>query len=122
VLVAPYKVQIRPNKYCEPDVIFIRKEHASRMGEQFSVGADLVMEVVSAEGRERDLETKRQEYAQAGIPEYWIVDPQLERITVLALEGAVYTVHGEFPKGTQASSRLLPGFTVDVTAALAVER
>ena len=58
------------------------------MGEQFSLGADLVIEVVSDQGRPRDLEIKRQEYAQAGIPEYWIVDPQLEQITVLALEGS----------------------------------
>jgi Uma2 family endonuclease len=122
VLVAPYKVQIRPNKYREPDVVFVLKDHESRMGEQFSVGADLVMEVVSDEGRGRDLEIKRDEYARAGIPEYWIVDPQLERITVLWLEGTTYSVHGEFPKGTQATSRLLPGFAVDVTAALTAGR
>ena len=85
------------------------------MGEQFSLGADLVIEVVSDQGRPRDLEIKRQEYAQAGIPEYWIVDPQLEQITVLALEGSSYVVHGEFSKGTKASSKLLEGFNVDVT-------
>ena len=52
-------------------------------------GADLAIEVVSegAEARERDLETKRAEYARAGISEYWIVDPQESRITVLTLDG-----------------------------------
>ncbi len=84
------------------------------MGEQFTLGADLVMEVVSDSGRPRNLETKRQEYAQAGILEYWIVDLQLERITVLALEGATYVVHGEFTRGMEATSRLLTGFKVAV--------
>jgi Uma2 family endonuclease len=78
------------------------------------------MEVVSEgdESRHRDLVTKRDEYARAGIPEYWIVDPELGRITVLALEETSYAVHGEYSKGQQATSKLLPGFTVDVSAAL----
>ena len=80
------------------------------------------MEVVSDDDRRRDLETKRQEYAQAGIPEYWIVDPRLKRITVLWLDGAAYSVHGEFAEGTEATSRLLEGFKVNVAAALAARR
>jgi Uma2 family endonuclease len=78
--------------------------------------------VVRDEGRRRDRETKRREYAQAGIPEYWIVDPQLEQITVLWMEGSIYSVHGEFSEGTRATSRLLPGFSVDVTEALSAGR
>ena len=79
------------------------------------------MEVVSggAEDRRRDLKTKRREYAQAGIPEYWIVDPRDERITVLRLDGKKYAIHGEYLKGTTAVSQLLPGFEVDVTTAFA---
>ena len=93
-------------------------EHASRIGESFWEGADLVMEVVSDDDRRRDLETKRREYAQAGIPEYWIVDPEQGRITVLRLDGATYAVHGDFPLDAQATSTLLPGFVLDVSAAL----
>jgi Uma2 family endonuclease len=120
VLVAPLPVRLSRGNFREPDVVFMLQEHADRIGEQFWEGADLVMEVVSAEAedRRRDLEIKRREYARAGIPEYWIVDPQAERITVLRLAGKRYVVHGEFAKGTVASSHLLPGFTVDVTAAL----
>ena len=87
-------------------------------------GADLVMEVVSAgdEARRRDLTQKREEYAQAGIPEYWIVDPELGQITVLTLEDQIYVVHGEFKRGDRATSKLLPGFAVDVTSALEPKR
>ncbi len=59
------------------------------------------------------------EYARAGIAEYWIVDPTLSLITVLSLSDGAYIVHGEFQKGDQAVSRLLPGFAVDVATVLA---
>ena len=63
--------------------------------------------------------SKREEYVLAGIPEYWIVDPELGHITVLTLEGQAYVVHGEFKRGERATSKLLSGFAVDVTSALA---
>jgi Uma2 family endonuclease len=72
--------------------------------------------------RRGDLTNKRAEYAAAGIPEYWIVDPEEGRITVLILDGTTYTVHGEFSRGQQATSKLLPGFVVDVASALAPKR
>lgn len=120
VLFAPVRVRLWSGKYREPDLIFMSGEHASRIARDYWIGADLVVEVVSDDDRRRDLEVKRQEYAQAGIPEYWIVDPQLEQITVLALEDSTYTVHGEYPRGAEAMSRLLPGFKVNVTEALSV--
>jgi len=122
VLFAPVRVRLWSGKYREPDLVFMNMENGARITRDYWIGADLVLEVVSDDDRRRDLEVKRQEYAQAGIPEYWIVDPMLEQITVLALEGSSYVVHGEFPKGTKASSKLLEGFNVDVTEALSVKR
>jgi len=118
VLVAPLRVRLWPGKYREPDVVFMLAEHDSRRHEQFWEAPDLVMEVVSEENRYLDLEVKRREYAQAGIPEYWIVDPVQGRITILRLEGTRYTIHGEFERGTRATSALLAGFAVDVMAVL----
>ena len=84
-------------------------------------GADLVVEVVSEgeENRERDLVKKREEYAKAGISEYWIVDPQEKQITVLVLEGQTYREHGVFKPGTVATSFLLAGFSASVDAVFA---
>ncbi len=114
------RVRLWPGKFREPDVLFMHAEHADRMTDEYWDGADLVMEVVSSgdEDRRRDLKTKREEYARAGISEYWIVDPTLEQITVLTLNGQTYIVHGEFKRGERATSKLLPGFGVDVTLAL----
>ncbi len=121
VLIAAFKVRLWEAKFREPDVMFMKQKHASRMGQDYWEGADLVMEVVSPDDPSRDLETKREEYARAGIPEYWIVEPNLGKITVLTLSGTSYAVHGEFHRGEQAISKLLPGFVVDVTSALATE-
>jgi Uma2 family endonuclease len=112
-LVAPIKVRLRPGKFREPDVVFMLTANRSRIGELFWEDADLVMEVVSSD-RQLDYKEKRADYAKAGIPEYWIVDPAEKKITVLRLEKDQYVVHGEFLAGAQATSVILPGFAVEV--------
>jgi len=113
-LVAPMPVRLWSGKFREPDVIFMRSGNAVRIERECWNGADLVMEVISPNDPARDLEIKRQEYAEAGIPEYWIVDPERGVITVLRLQDKKYTLHGEYRSGQQAESALLPGFRVDV--------
>jgi Uma2 family endonuclease len=117
VLFAPLRVRIRKGKQREPDLVFMRSEHADRIGNKYWERPDLVMEIVSENNRRHDLVTKRDEYARAGIPEYWIVDPEQETITVLVLKPRrkTYVEHGTFAKGTRATSKILPGFSVDVT-------
>jgi Uma2 family endonuclease len=121
VLFAPLPVRLGPGHFREPDVLYVKRERVPKLRGQPN-GADLVMEVVSegAENRERDLEIKRREYALAGIAEYWIVDPQEQRITVLTLDGQSYRIHGEFVPGMQATSVLLPGFAVDVASVFGI--
>jgi len=121
VLFAPLPVKTFPKKFREPDLIFnFAENHAKRKREYYET-ADLVMEVVSKDraSRQRDYEQKRKDYAEAGIREYWIVDPQDKRITVLALDNAAYVEHGVFTTGQTASSRLLAGFEMDVEAVFA---
>ena len=121
VLFAPMRVRVGRGKYREPDVLFMRRQHAARMGEDFWKGADLVMEVVSGDkgDRNRDLVKERRDYARARIAEYWLIDPDKGAVVVLRLSGGRYVVHGEFGKGTIARSHLLPGFAVDVDRVLA---
>ena len=87
-----------------------------RFQDRFWLGADLVVEVVGPDGPERDLVEKRVDYAEAGIPEYWIVDPRHDTITVLTLADSGYVEHGVFSRGESASSPLLGGIAIDVTA------
>ncbi len=114
VRMAPLRLRLYPNKIREPDLLFINSASDPRRQEAYWTGADLVVEVVSPDDRERDLVVKRQEYAQAGIPEYWIVDPQAETITVLKLESDRYVEHGVFGRGEIAVSAHYPDLQAPV--------
>lgn len=123
-LFAPARVRLWKGKFREPDILFMLRSHLDRVKREFWEGADLVMEVVSEDpkDRARDLETKPLEYARARIPEYWIIDPKDALITVLKLKARKYVVHGTFPSGQRATSALLPGFEVDVDAVLSASK
>jgi Uma2 family endonuclease len=120
VLFSPLDVKLKKGKIRKPDVLYMKDEHAHRRHNEYWNGADLVMEVVSgsASDRKRDLKDKPRDYAQGGVPEYWIIDPEEECIRVLTLRGKAYKVHGIFRPGEEATSVLLPGFAVSVDAAL----
>lgn len=115
VIYAPLRLQIRPGAFREPDLLLLRDTHDPRRQNRFWLGADCVVEIISPDDPERDTQVKRLEYAQARIPEYWLVDPRNETITVLTLVGQTYSEHGVFGRGQPATSVLLPGFAVQVT-------
>ena len=116
VLFAGLRLRIREGKFREPDLAALCRRSDPRNEPRYWLGADLVAEVVSPDDPARDLVAKRGDYAEAGIPEYWIVDPRVETVTVLRLAGGTYVEHGIFVRGETATSALLDGFTVDVTA------
>lgn len=118
---AALRVQVREGMYREPDLLLLRDANDPRRQDRFWLGADLVVEIVSPDDPKRDTEQKPKDYAEAGIPEYWIVNPLNETITVLTLEGDAYATHGVFARGQQATSALLEGLSVSVDAALDAE-
>jgi len=115
---APLRVRIRPGKYREPDIVAVLTKDDARRQNRFWSGADLAVEVVSKDKPARDLVDKVGDYAEAGIPEYWIVNPLNGTITVLRLHDGRYVEHGVFGRGQRATSVLLAGFAVDVSSVL----
>lgn len=113
-LFSPLRVQIRPRKFREPDLVVLQDANDPRQHKRYWLGVDLAVEIVSDDDPERDTKVKRADYAGAGIPEYWIVNPLNDTITVLVLEDDAYTELGIFQRGERAISRLLTGFSVDV--------
>jgi Uma2 family endonuclease len=111
---APLRLQIRPGKFREPDLIMFLSAKDPRRQERFWLGADLVLEVVSEDEPDRDLVDKRADYAEARVPEYWIANPQTEIITVLRLRGEAYEEAGIYHRGESAKSVLLPDVSVAV--------
>jgi len=121
VLFAPFPVKLWEGKIREPDLCFMRRDHAHRRQGSFWQGADLVMEVMSPDDRKRDSVIKRREYAMAAIPEYWLIDPADQTVTVLVLatDADRYCVQGVYAAGSKAASANLPGFAIDVGALFA---
>jgi Uma2 family endonuclease len=121
VFFAPLRLQIAPGRFREPDLLLLLDANDPRNQDRYWLGADLVVEIVSPDNPERDTIEKRREYAEAGISEYWIVNPIDETITVLALQGTSYAEHGRFARNTTATSVLLDGFGVDVATTFDAE-
>ena len=111
---AAIRLRIRPGKFRVPDILLVKDAKDSRRRNRYWLGADLTLEVVSKVKPERDLVGKVHDYAEGNVPEYWIVNPQTETITVLRLENAAYVEHGVFVRGQIATSVILTGFKVAV--------
>ena len=111
---APLRLRIRDGKFREPDLLLVGDANDPRRRNDYWRGADLVLEIVSPDDPGRDVHVKREDYAEAHIPEYWVVSLIDETITVLTLAGDAYTEHGVFRRGQQADSVYLNGFAVSV--------
>jgi Uma2 family endonuclease len=86
VYAAPFAVFLNKGKnYVEPDIsIICDKEKIDRKG---CHGApDWIVEIVSSGSKKMDYLTKLFQYKNAGVREYWIVDPLVERIIVYNFE------------------------------------
>lgn len=104
-----------------PDLVILRPEHLDLMKTRMTVKSDmpppqLVTEVMSpgSQNRNRDLNRKRAQYAERGIPEYWILDPENRSITVLQLQDGNYETFGIFGNDDRILSPTFPNieFTV----------
>jgi Uma2 family endonuclease len=114
VFYAPLRVQVRPGKFREPDLLLVLDRNDLRAQDVFWLGADLVMEIVRPDRPERDTEEKPHDYAEAGILEYWIVNPLDETISLLTLRGDAYAAHGVYRRGERVVSPILDGFSISV--------
>ena len=77
VFIAPFqmKLSFRPSGR-EPDVLFIARERLDLLtSNYFDGGADMAVEIISPDSRSRDRKDKYDEYEQAGVREYWLLDP-----------------------------------------------
>ncbi len=76
-----------------PDLFIIDKNAAMELLDSsavFQTTPFLIVEIVSPESTKRDYRYKRSEYAALEVPEYWIVDPQENKVTVLILNEGLY--------------------------------
>lgn len=94
-----------------PDLVILDQTHLSLTKRRLTITREMppprvVVEVVSPgkKNRSRDLIDKRNQYADRGIPEYWLIDPETQSITVLRLGEHQYIEHGVFQGSTTIDS------------------
>lgn len=116
VLFAPLPIRLFAGTIREPDILYVAAENTPQDKNGYPERVDLVMEVVSdsEQARTRDYEEKRNDYARGGVAEYWIIDYQLSRITVLTLVSGSYRDAGVYTTGQFAKSLLIPGFAIEI--------
>ncbi|NEP60541.1 MAG: Uma2 family endonuclease [Symploca sp. SIO2G7] len=104
------------NRY--PDLVVRREEHLIDPEKRLTITLNmppprLVVEVVSPyrnqkdDNYRRDYVEKRLQYEQLGIPEYWIVDPQAQLVTVMVLVNGSYQAT-EFTGNQRIVSQIFP--------------
>ncbi|CAA9321593.1 MAG: hypothetical protein AVDCRST_MAG89-1661 [uncultured Gemmatimonadetes bacterium] len=110
---AGFQVRLSPKVAREPDVFYLSPENEHRFKRTFVDGpVDLAVELISPDSRVRDRRDKFVEYAQSGVREYWIIDPDAETVEVFRLASGVYE---PVPLGNppRVASVVIPGLWID---------
>ena len=114
---APFAVNLdADNKdWVEPDISVICDPN--KLTDRGCSGApDLIFEIVSPASRKMDYGLKNTIYSQAGVREYWIVDPEKERTTVYRYaEDAAPII---FPFHSPVSAGLYPDLEILISSLL----
>jgi Uma2 family endonuclease len=106
---APLDVRLAADIVLQPDLIFVSAARVEILGEDFVSGApDIVLEILSPSTSAHDRATKIPLYAQAGVPEIWLIDPQAKTVEVLKLQGKKYLVDSILAGDQALTSSQLP--------------
>ena len=111
--IAPFAVFLNADdrNYVEPDISVIC--NPNKLNDKGCVGApDWIIEIVSPSSRRMDYFTKLFKYRTAGVREYWIVDPDKNRVTVYSFDSdsmEEYTFTDNTPSG------IYPGFFIKLS-------
>ncbi|MEX0790805.1 MAG: Uma2 family endonuclease, partial [Actinomycetota bacterium] len=120
--IAPLDVYFADDNVVEPDVLFVGQDRAEQIAKKHIRDApDLVVEVSSPSTRRLELVRKRELYQRFGVPEYWYIDLDADRVEVYRLTSGSYIAPELLYPGDLLTSPHLPGFAVAVEEALATE-
>ncbi len=116
VISQDFELRTREGAAREPDILVVLHEHRHRFEENRLRGAaDVVVEVISPDSVTRDRRDKLAEYATAGVPEYWVVDPREGRaiFELFVLDQDGYYVSARPDETGRIASTVLPGVWID---------
>ena len=111
-LTAPMDVHLAPHSVVQPDLLYVSRARSEIVRNWIEGAPDLVVEILSPSTASRDQVHKLNLYAEAGVREYWIVDPAGRHIAFLVSDGTAFTVHP--PESGRWQSPVVPELEVDI--------
>lgn len=111
---APYDVRLSPDADpVQPDILVIAKNNVPQVNDRYFTGVpDLIVEIFSKSTARTDTNIKFSVYEQAGVPEYWIVDPKTQTVRIYTLENGVYEEWGAYAREEIITSKVLDGLEI----------
>ena len=112
---APIDVVLSDVNVLQPDLLFVSTEQEHIITPENIRGApDLVVEILSPSTASRDWRDKHDLYAEHGVREYWVVDPDAQRVWVMVQRDGVFDEAGTYGRGEVLTSTTVTGFTVNL--------
>jgi Uma2 family endonuclease len=116
VFLSPSDVYLTGYDAYQPDLYFVSNANAAILTPQGAAGApDLVIEILSPGTAHYDRDLKRKVYAQTGVKELWLIDPDAKEIQVLHLSQAGKKPSVVRGADSKFSSALLPGLVISTS-------
>ena len=122
VYVAPFDVRLPRKSKNDEDIITVVQPDVCVVcdpGKLDSLGClgapDLIVEVLSPGNSKKEVKNKFDVYEEAGVREYWIVDPEHLSVQINKLQNGVYVPMRALAAGDMATTDIIPGFSLDLT-------
>ncbi len=116
VFLAPCDVYFDEETVVEPDLLFVARDRLTIVDKQKVNGApDLIVEVLSPKTEDRDRGFKFRRYAQEGVQEYWLADPDKRVVEVYTLTRTGFESFGTFADDEEVRSKILEGLRFPVS-------
>lgn len=112
---APFDVYLSDHDVFQPDLLFVSNERRSILSPKGVEGApDLVIEILSPTSEFHDRNTKQSTYAEAGVSEYWLIEPKTQSIEVylLGVDPDKPRLTVQLGKDAVMMSELFPGLEI----------
>lgn len=118
VFVAPLDVVLTERNVIEPDLLFVADDQTEILTEPNVQGTPALAIEVLTDPR-LDRVRKRDLYARFGVAEYWVVDPDADRVEIYRLLGDSYAKPEILEPGETLTYEGLPGLQIDLAALFA---
>lgn len=118
VLCAPVDVTLGSKTVVQPDILYVSSARREIVREERIDGpCDLVVEIMSPANRRKDRLRKMEIYRRAGVPHYWLVDPDENTLEAFVLKDGLYTLVFAGGPGDEFSHPEFPGLNLDLNKA-----